>query len=125
MEYDQSRRVYEESEDTRTRTPADTRRFQSLATVTRHDGKKTITQDEVEQARKRAEERAFEFPPFHAHSREFAKSNSNEDGNEMFHDLLDVLYVVQPPHKIWIAPVLRARFCHLARELHRGEPLSS
>lgn len=39
-DYDRSRRVYEESEDSRTRTPADTRRiiFQSLATA-RNDKK--------------------------------------------------------------------------------------
>lgn len=121
-DYDRSRRVYDESEDCRTRTPADTRRiiFQSLATV-RID-KKTMSKEEVDEARKQSEQRAFGFPPFHAHRREYAESNCDEDGDEMLHDFLDALFVVQPTPKIWIAPVPRDCFRPLARELHRGQP---
>lgn len=121
-DYDQSRRVYEESEDSRTRTPADTRRiiFQSLATI-RND-KKASSREEVVQSRKQSEQKAFEFPAFHAHRREYAETNNNDDGDEMFHDLLDALFVAQPTSKIWIAPVPRDCFRPLAREIHHGGP---
>lgn len=99
-DYDQSRRVYEENEDSRTRMPADTRRiiFQSLAAV-RND-KKVLSREEVDQSRKQSEQRAFEFPVFHAHRREYAEPNNDDDGDEMFHDLLDALFVAQPTPKI-------------------------
>lgn len=91
---ERSRPVYEESIDTRTRTPADTRRliFQSLATTC--DGKKLPF--DAEFARMQAEHRAFDFTGvLNGDSwKVYAKTNYDEDGDEMFHDLLDVLYVV-------------------------------
>ena len=119
-DHDQSRCVYEESEDSRTRTLADTWRiiFQSLATV-RND-QNALSREKVDQSKKQSKQRAFKFPAFYAHCREYAKLNNDDDGYEMFHGLSGSLFVAQPTPNIWIAPVPRDCFRPLAREIHRG-----
>ena len=117
---ERSRSVYEESPDTRSRTPADTRRliFQSFATTS--DGRKLPFDDD--HARKQAERRAFDFSGVsNAESRrEFAKTNYDDDGDETFHDLLDALFVAQPT-LIGRGGVHRDGFRPLAKELRRRE----
>ncbi|OJJ35946.1 hypothetical protein ASPWEDRAFT_28540 [Aspergillus wentii DTO 134E9] len=81
VEYDRSRLLYEESEDYRTRTPADTRRIilQSLPN-------RVTSQDiDPDKAINEAEHNAFDFPSYYAHRTEFAVTNYDDDGDEMFH----------------------------------------
>lgn len=122
MDFERSQNVYDESADTRSRTPADSRRllFQSFATA--HDG--NTLPFNAEDARKKAQRRAFEFPGMinEAQRQEFAKTNLDEDGDEMFHDVLDALFVAQPT-LIWMGPIPRNAFWPLAKELHGGESL--
>lgn len=117
---ERSRSVYEESPDTRSRMPADTRRliFQSFATTC--DGRKLPFDDG--HARKQAEHRAFDFSGVsNAESRrEFAKTNYDDDGDETFHDHLDALFVVQPT-LIGRGGVRCDGFRPLAKELRRRE----
>lgn len=122
MDFERSQNVYDESADTRSRTPADSRRllFQSFATT--HDG--NILLFNAEDARKKAQRRAFEFPGTinEAQRQKFAKINFDEDGDEMLHDVLDALFVAQPT-LIWMGPITRDAFRPLAKELHGGESL--
>ncbi|XHG07745.1 hypothetical protein AWENTII_010881 [Aspergillus wentii] len=101
---------------TRAKSPADCRRiiFQSLATT--RDGKKLPF--DVETARKESERRAFEFYP---HQEEWlageVKTNNDEDGDEMFHDYLDILFEVQDT-ELGYAPLGRDEFRPLAQQFH-------
>lgn len=115
-DYERSSRAYEEGNMTRSRTPGDTQRllFQSLATT--RDGKYFLVN--TDEARKQAERRAFDLPEF---NREYSQTNYDEDGDEMFHDLLDTLYNVHE-HRIpdWFC-VPRDRFRTLAKMIRRDE----
>lgn len=119
---ERSRPVYEEGVDTRTRAPADTQRliFQSLATTC--DGKKLPF--DAEFARVQAERRAFDFTSvLNGDSwKIYAKTNYDEDGDEMFHDLLDVLYVVSQPPQVGRGGVPRDGFREFAKEFHGEQP---
>ena len=119
---ERSRPVYEESIATRTRAPADTRRliFQSLATT--HDGKKLPF--DAEFARMQAERMAFDFASVLDGDswKVYAKTNYDEDGDEIFHDLLDVLYVVSQPPQVGWGGVPRDGFREFAKEFY-GEQL--
>jgi len=119
---ERSRPVYEESIDTRTRAPADTRRliFQSLATT--RDGRKLPF--DAEFARVQAERRAFDFSSvLNGDSwKVYAKTNYDEDGDEMFHDLLDVLYVVSQPPQVGRGGVPRDGFREFAKEFRGEQP---
>lgn len=110
---ERSRRIYDEGYDTRSRSPADFRRllFQSFA----GNGKPAVFN--AEDARKQAERRAFDFTGAdRPDSRRFAAINYDYDGDEMFHDVLDVLYATQPKDIGWRAPP-RDAFRPIAREL--------
>lgn len=112
---ERSRRIYDESYDTRSRSPADFRRqlFQSFATT--KDGKSAVFN--AEDARKQAEQRAFDFTGAdRPDTRRFAAMNYDDDGDEMFHDILDVLYGIQPKEIGWRAPP-RDSFLLIAKEL--------
>lgn len=115
-----SRHIYDAGQDGRSRSPADSRRqlFQSFATT--RDGR-SIPFDAVH-ARKQAEQRAFDFTGADcAHTcRQFAATNYDDDGDEMFHDILDVLYSVQPKEIGWRSPP-RDSFRPVARKLVREE----
>lgn len=91
---------------TRSRTPADRRRllFQSLASTT--------TQDKLYDpvaARERAEENSKDTAAY-------AVVNHDEDGDEMFHDMLDVLCAVQPEHRP-LAPIHRNAFRRVVKSM--------
>lgn len=76
----------------------------------------------LDYARKQAERRAFDFSGVWSEKlrREYARTNYDEDGDEMFHDLLDVLYVVSQPEQIgWGGPP-RDGFRPLAKDM-RGD----
>ncbi|KAI9927216.1 hypothetical protein ASPWEDRAFT_188343 [Aspergillus wentii DTO 134E9] len=95
--------IYDEDSDGRTRTPADSRRklFQSFATV--QNGQ--FAPFDVEHAKKQAERRAFTFTDAHARlCANYPKTNYDDDGDEMFHDILDTLYAIQPKEIGWAAP---------------------
>ena len=78
----------------RARTPADERRalFQSLARGT--DGAR-LPHDEGE-ARRRATQRAVDFPWWRESEREDARENRDDEGDEMFHHVLEVLAFCMP-----------------------------
>ncbi|PVI01584.1 hypothetical protein DM02DRAFT_704654 [Periconia macrospinosa] len=104
----------------RARSAADQRRllFQSLATSL--DGKNTPF--DAQTAREAACRRARDFSGMRAGGilGEFAATNFDDDGDEMFHDVLDILYsyhplVDTPPH----APFHRDAFRPLAKRLHK------
>lgn len=117
-EFERSSKAYEDS-DTRSRTPADTRRllFQILATT--RDGKGLPFN--TDHARKEAERRAFDFSGvLKAESaRVFAQTNYDEDGDEMLHDLLDTLVNAQHTLIGW-GGVPRDGFRQFAKELRGG-----
>lgn len=74
---------------------------------------------DAEYARKQAEHRAFDFSGVLGEEGrgEFAKTNFDEDGDEMFHDLLDVLYNVAKPEQIGRGGPPRDGFRGFAKEL--------
>ncbi|KAE8412293.1 hypothetical protein BDV36DRAFT_61717 [Aspergillus pseudocaelatus] len=98
-----TRPVHEGSKWSRTRSPADTRRqpFQSFATA--RDGK-SIPFD-AEYAKAQAQRRAFDFDCASADrdTCKYPKTNYDEHGDEMFHDILDALFNIQP-QIIWLLP---------------------
>lgn len=118
---ERTRTVHDECQDTRSRTPADTRRllFQSLATT--YDGEELPF--DADYARKQAERRAFDFSGVLSEElrREYAQTNHDEDGDEMFHDLLDALYVVSQPEQIGRGGPPRDGFRPLAKEMRGGD----
>ncbi|PLN86547.1 hypothetical protein BDW42DRAFT_182498 [Aspergillus taichungensis] len=106
----------------RARTPADERRalFQSLARGT--DGKR-LPHDEGE-ARRRATQRAFDFPWWRESEREYASCNRDDEGDEMFHHVLEVLAFCMPwdwDDYVPFAPPDVGKFLSLAHELHGHE----
>ncbi|KAF1948881.1 hypothetical protein CC80DRAFT_539395 [Byssothecium circinans] len=115
----QPRRVFEVSEYGRPRTPADHRRiiFQSLATGL--EGKDlpldldtTITQ---------VFENATTFAYGEEMCEDYAKPNYDDDGDEMYHDVLDVLFNTQPGFGPPIADIEREKFRELGKQLHNDE----
>ncbi|CAI6085661.1 unnamed protein product [Clonostachys chloroleuca] len=99
----------------RARTPADERRllFQSLATAT-HDGARDADTD-----RQRATRNAFSMPEPDFEEMEWLHSNYCDDGDEMFHDVLDVLHMFQYDEDKFLpfANVKREDFRETAKEL--------
>ncbi|KAE8377052.1 hypothetical protein BDV26DRAFT_264332 [Aspergillus bertholletiae] len=108
--------VHEVSSSNRARSPADFRRqlFQSLATA--RDGS-SIPFD-AEYAKARALQRAFDWTcaSHLGDDLSFAKTNYDRHGDEMFYDIIDVLYSIQP-QIIWLAPPGRHCFRATARKL--------
>ncbi|PLB36920.1 uncharacterized protein BDW47DRAFT_132517 [Aspergillus candidus] len=114
--------VYPMGSRCRARTPADERRvlFQSLARGT--DGKR-LPHDEDE-ARRRAMQRAFELPWWRKSELDYAQCNRDDEGDEMFHHLLEVLGFCMPwdwDDYIPFAQPNMEKFIPLARELHGDE----
>ncbi|PYH43527.1 uncharacterized protein BP01DRAFT_100140 [Aspergillus saccharolyticus JOP 1030-1] len=113
--------LFEQSNLTRRRTRADFRRlvFQGLASGV---VPKTAEQEESREAREREREHArrnaFDIPSAEDDpvQLEFCAVNYDEDGDEMFHDVLDVLYNVQDK-KVWEAGVMRAGWREVAKQL--------
>ncbi|KAE8156599.1 hypothetical protein BDV40DRAFT_280669 [Aspergillus tamarii] len=118
----ETRPIHEGSKWSRTRSPADTRRqlFQSFATA--RDGK-SIPFD-AEYAEAQAQRRAFDFAcASHDHDTcKYPKTNYDEHGDEMFHDILDALFNIQP-QIIWLLPPARDCFRATARRLAGDERL--
>ncbi|KAK9783799.1 hypothetical protein SCAR479_00358 [Seiridium cardinale] len=106
-----------ENSFSRLRIAADHRRllFQSLATTT-YDG----PYDPVK-ARQRATRNAY-FVTNPAYDRlEWPSVNSDNDGDEMYHDVLDILHATQP-RIASIVEVKRDKFRNCAKHLTRGKP---
>ncbi|KAK6062555.1 hypothetical protein SCUP515_13251 [Seiridium cupressi] len=106
-----------ENNFSRLRTAADHRRllFQSLATTT-YDG----PYDPVK-ARQRATRNAY-FMTNPAYDRlEWLSVNSDNDGDEMYHDVLDILHATQPRVNS-IVEVKRDKFRNCAKDFTRGKP---
>ncbi|KAI1073486.1 hypothetical protein F5B20DRAFT_513864 [Whalleya microplaca] len=103
-------RMTEASNWCRTRTPADHRRmiFQSLATAYRDQAHDSV------KARELAPHNAYDVSES---SREFAGPNHDDDGDEMYHDVLDVLYATQPETPLPLAPPKRDDFRPVAKRL--------
>lgn len=118
-EHGRSNKAYSSDSYCRSRAPADTWRaiFQSLATT--RDG--SALPYNFEKARSDAERRAFDYPRDQLNIREFAQTNYDEDGDEMFHDLVHALYSVQEEY-LGRAPVKPNSFLPLAREYHGEGP---
>ncbi|KAB8244288.1 hypothetical protein BDV35DRAFT_360379 [Aspergillus flavus] len=118
----QARPVHDECKASRTRSPADFRRllFQSFATA--RDG--TSIPFDAEYAKVQAQRRAFDFvgASHHYDGLKFPKTNYDDHGDEMFHDILDVLFSIQP-QIIWLAPPPRDCFRATARKLAGDERL--
>ncbi|KAM5438265.1 hypothetical protein MferCBS31731_005126 [Microsporum ferrugineum] len=111
-----ARPLYAEGNLCRGRTWADHRRaiFQSLATS--RDG--TMLPYDDQEWKKKAKERAHQFNKFDQSRLEFAATNSDEYGDEMYHDVLDILFSSQIEIHPGFAPVCRDSFRPLAKELH-------
>jgi hypothetical protein len=107
---------YEQGPGAHWRTPADARRaiFQSIATA--REGEK-LPYDPEEWSRQ-ARKRAFEFPESDSQYRESANPNCDEDGDEMYHDVLDVVFTAQVEVPVWIAGIPRDVFRGLAKRFH-------
>lgn len=112
--YEKACWVNREGNYCRGRTPADHRRllFQSLATY--RDSRNTPL--DVKKWRHQAERRAFELP-----DSRHAGINCDEDGDEMYHDVLDVVFSTQPIVSEALAPVERDEFRSIAKELHGND----
>lgn len=100
-----------EGSDSRLRTRADHRRlvFQSLASATH-----TIPYD-YEGARKLAFEDAFDVD-WEPHL-DFCSLNLDDDGDEIYHDILDVLYSTQEEKHPWLSTVPRDAFRPVAKRI--------
>lgn len=105
-------RIADASNLSRTRTPADHRRliFQALAST--HEADK-IPFNETE-ARRLAEENAFEVEE---HVKCFAVTNYDNDGDEMFHDVLDILFARPEVHP-WRLLATRDEWRIVAKMMH-------
>lgn len=103
--------IIEEGSDSRLRTKADHRRliFQSLASATH-----TIPYD-YENARKMALHEAFQAD-WEPHL-DFCSLNHDDDGDEIYHDLLDILYSTQEEKSPWLATVPRDAFRPVAKRI--------
>lgn len=112
--YDKACYINREGNLCRGRTPADHRRvlFQSLATT--RDGEQIPF--DPDNWRDQAERRAFnELAEYRL---ENAGTNCDEDGDEMYHDVVDVMFSTQPEISEALAPVFRDEVRVLAKELH-------
>jgi hypothetical protein len=103
----------------RARTAADHRRliFQSLATATT-----TPLTEPHDKAEERARRNAFDMSPEKdsqfSSRRDFASVNYDADGDEMFHDVLDVLYLtLLRPGGLGLAPIRRDGFRAVTKDL--------
>ncbi|KNG83014.1 hypothetical protein ANOM_009595 [Aspergillus nomiae NRRL 13137] len=116
------RPVHEACRWSRSRSPADSRRqfFQSLATA--RDGK-SIPFD-AEYAKAQAQRRASDFTcaSHDCGDLTFPKTNYDDHGDEMFHDILDALFSIQP-QIVWLVPSPRDYFRATARKLASDERL--
>ncbi|KAF2198579.1 hypothetical protein GQ43DRAFT_434136 [Delitschia confertaspora ATCC 74209] len=112
---DQANLFIDQGSSSRTRTPADHCRmlFQSLATKTASNSQLF----NLSEARKLSERRAYQVPEYQSMSRDFCRPNFDDDGDELFHDVLDVLYTVQPLEIGPYARVERDSFRELAKRL--------
>ncbi|KAI1085090.1 hypothetical protein F5B20DRAFT_130270 [Whalleya microplaca] len=112
--------IIEEGNRSRQRTNADHRRliFQSLASTTH------AKPYHPEQARQMALKNAFDVddPDFY---HEFCSSNHDDDGDEIYHDLLDVLYSMQPVIDPRYATVHRDAFRATAKLLMEQNKVTS
>lgn len=112
--------IFEEGYEIRSRTAQDIRRllFQSLATG--RDGKNVEFDDRL--AREQAQKRALPLPEAQKKEcgREYYGVNYDDDGDEMFHDLLDVLYFSQG-RLVDNVGVPRDAFRPLAKQLCRNK----
>lgn len=105
----------------RERSPADHRRliFQSLATP--HQGRCPSVDSEL--ARVLAADNARDFPPgYRGGPVEDEDVNFDDDGDEMYHDVLDFLASTQPYVPPTYAEPCRDSFRDLAKKLHKGAP---
>lgn len=106
----------------RERSPADHRRliFQSLAATTYQFG---VPSFDKRFARALAIENSRDFPPDHRGGPvEDADVNFDDDGDEMFHDVLDFLASTQPYVPPTYAKPCRDGFRDLAKKLHKDAP---
>ncbi|EED14659.1 conserved hypothetical protein [Talaromyces stipitatus ATCC 10500] len=103
--------IIEEGSHSRVRTKADHRRllFQSLAS-TNHN-----KQYDPESARRLALFNAFDVDRGDNH--EFCSSNHDDDGDEIYHDLLDVLYSTQEVRHPGLSRVARDAFRGVAKHM--------
>ena len=112
-----SRRIH-----SRARTDVDNRRllFQSFATA--REGYKVPFS--LKDSQKKSAERAFEFHKTQwDYSRTYAVINNDADGDEIYHDIIDVLYCTEPFRQEWLAAVTRDVYRPLAKELLSQDPL--
>lgn len=114
--YEKACLVNREGNRCRGRTPADHRRllFQSLAT----DCDDKIIPLDVKEWQQQAERRAFELTDYR---HEFARINCDEDGDEMYHDVLEVIFSTQPVVDEALAPVEQDEFRSIAKKLHGND----
>ncbi|KAF8195628.1 hypothetical protein K438DRAFT_1826253 [Mycena galopus ATCC 62051] len=105
---------------TRARTPADHRRllFQGLATP-RETTCPSLAPSNEQKWRAKAEHRAHEFgsPERQELLGDWAKTNRDEDGDEIFHDLVDIMFEMQPDGPDMPPHVRRDDFTQLAKTL--------
>ncbi|KAI2469270.1 hypothetical protein F4781DRAFT_395257 [Annulohypoxylon bovei var. microspora] len=112
------RRIIVAGSSARSRTVADHRRllFQSLATTT-HDR----PYDPVEACQRATYNAHFESDAFYANP-DWLFVNHDDDGDEMYHDVLDVLHATQPEPNYPYAGVQRDAFRELAKTLTKEQP---
>ncbi|KAI1457604.1 hypothetical protein F4805DRAFT_166801 [Annulohypoxylon moriforme] len=112
------RRLIGAGGSSRSRTLADHRRllFQSLATTTHNEA-----YDPVEAQRRAALNAQFEPDPFYQNP-DWLFINRDDDGDEMFHDVLDVLHTTQPGISFPYGTVPRDDFREYAKTLTKGAP---
>ncbi|KAJ5583985.1 uncharacterized protein N7459_003785 [Penicillium hispanicum] len=110
--------IMTEDNFSRARTKSDHRRiiFQSLAFAT-HD-----KPYDPKRARQLALQNALDVDT--ENDLIFALSNHDDDGDEIYHDLLDVLYSMQPEN-LPLAPVTRDSFRSIAKRIGRENELAS
>lgn len=115
----------------RSRTAADHRRllFQSLAITTLGASSDPVASGKIAHAdanpearEDRAARNATEGLDPH---QDWPVVNRDGDGDEIFHDLLEVLYATQPRGPVWLAPVDRDGFRWVAKGIVAQLPASS
>ncbi|KAI1089573.1 hypothetical protein F5B19DRAFT_504532 [Rostrohypoxylon terebratum] len=117
---DRTKRIIEESNLSRIRTRWDRLRllFQSLAIGT----VPLAAQDRVrDRARSLAARHAFDVS-WDGYL-DICVANHDDDGDEIYHDLLDVLYSTQEERPKWITPVARDAFRDIAKKIRAEEQL--
>ncbi|KAI1097403.1 hypothetical protein F4804DRAFT_327737 [Jackrogersella minutella] len=114
---DRTKYIIEEGEMSRMRTRFDHQRllFQSLATTT----VPLVAQGEIQdRARLLARRHAFDVPE---ECRDMCVVNHDKDGDEIYHDLLDVLYSTQEVQHPGLSPVRRDAFRKVAKQIEVEE----